>query len=185
MSENDDRPEEIGDSSAPEVRAARITARQAIIVALITAFAGLAAVLIPNFFNNQPDESVTQRWITVESVTFLEQTSRPVNFRLIIRANGQAYSYPSRRAFMTSGAQMPRESFPIPAGSESVDVSFEIFYLGIREIITDMRPQLTSEEVIEVSEFPYRGRYMLREVVGMWIARPSVVVEFTVSMAKP
>lgn len=101
----------------PTLEVARITARQAIVVALITSLAGVVGAVI-GYFANQHGQStpVAFHRISFDGVTFPEQGAYAV--RLVADVNGQAYSYPSRTVWADLGPTMPKEEFPLLPAAE-------------------------------------------------------------------
>lgn len=99
---------------------AKIGAVQAIIVALITAFAGVSAGYFARG-DSAPSQEVVQRWISVDGI----QTIDYPLIRLVITVNGANYSYPSKAIWAQVGEN--RERFPLPMTSENYRVSFQAF----------------------------------------------------------
>lgn len=102
---------------ADAVAVAKVSARQAIVVALITAIAGLVTVLV----TRKPATAEGTHWLQIEAID--AQNRDPI--RLIISVNGIYYSYPSTAAFLVPGPNIPRERFPIPAARDYA-VSFRM-----------------------------------------------------------
>jgi hypothetical protein len=104
------------------LEAARITARQAIIVAIITSMAGVLGAAIGYFANkssspapSSPAPSVLHR-VSIDSVRFDEDG--PYAVRIVADVNGQAYSYPSRAVWADIGPTMAKEEFPLLPAQE-------------------------------------------------------------------
>jgi hypothetical protein len=86
---------------------AKVSARQAIIVALITAVAGVMGVLAAR---RESGPSTTPHWLRIEAI----ETQSTAPLRLIISVNGINYSYPSTAVWITPGPYIPHEQFPLP-----------------------------------------------------------------------
>jgi hypothetical protein len=105
----------------PAVQAARVTSKQAVLVALITALGGLATGWLSHGSSATP--VTQQRYIKVTGVNSDGQG----DVRIVIEVNGQAYSYPSRAVWAEVGPQMPSEVFPLPTGASEFSVHFSAF----------------------------------------------------------
>ena len=103
------------------VEVARITARQAIVVALITTIGGIAAGVIANREFTRRNSFAAQRWLRIDGV----RSTQPSDVRLIISVNGYNYSYPSTSVWVRPGAYTPRERFALPP-AEVFRVSFSV-----------------------------------------------------------
>jgi hypothetical protein len=125
-----------GSDSSVEV--ARITARQAISVAVITSLAGLLGGAVGYFANhpanppaNPPQHAVPyiQHRISIDGLTLLSwNKARHQNLaiRIVADVNGQAYSYPSRVIWADIGSGMSKEEFPL-APAETYRVHFSAY----------------------------------------------------------
>jgi hypothetical protein len=97
------------------LKIANITARQAIIVAVITSVAGLLGAYIGN---QQKKTDTTEHRIKFNAV----QAGEPGAVRVVFEVNGQPYSYPSRVVWADVSQQMSPESFPLPSGLQSFSI---------------------------------------------------------------
>lgn len=136
-----------------EVQVARITARQAIVVALITAVSGILLGILTGYQSGRSaPRDVRQHWITLKPVV-AEPASEGSAVRVVVLANSQAYSYPSRAVWADIGPKMSQESFPLPIGADEYRVRFEVFF---------RRPDgriipYTSQEVREIEMSTLKG----------------------------
>jgi len=136
-------PDENGQAT---VRAAKITATQAIVVALITTFGGG----LIGFFVNQGSISlpgiasaqVAHRWLVISNV---EDPARR-HVRLVVSVNGLYFSYPSRAVWTETGPQMSVEKFPLPA-SDDYKVAFSAFVTSPGAAETE---ETSSQEVVSI-----------------------------------
>ena len=103
------------------VRVASITAKQAIIVALITAAAGLAGAYVAQ--HGTPSAAVN-RSVKVTAV----DSPDPGAIRVVIEVNGQAYSYPSRVLWADVSDHMSQESFPVPSDALTYSVHISAYF---------------------------------------------------------
>lgn len=139
--------------------------------------AWMAGTNIP-FFRDLPwfpsivSEPNKQLWLTMDDVDLVGQ-SQFNHYRLIIRVNGNAYSYPSRSIFMSRIDSPPKESFPLPVDIDTFDVSFE----GILE--SDSK--LISETVVRVDSFPFHAEYSLHEATNNMWSNVSAKVRFSIA----
>jgi len=101
-----------------EVQVAKISARQAIAVALITSIAGLvgAGIGIGLKTSSASAPGMVHR-ISVEGVDYQECRDRCA-IRVVTEVNGQAYSYPSRVVWADIGPSMSKEQFPLVSSPE-------------------------------------------------------------------
>ncbi|HYH82306.1 MAG TPA: hypothetical protein VEX86_21120 [Longimicrobium sp.] len=133
------------------VAVAKLSGRQAIIVALITAIAGVIGILVTA--RSKPEPAVSQHWLRIESID--AQDSAPI--RLIISVNGIYYSYPSTAAFLVPGPYIPHERFPVPPARDYA-VSFRL--------LTPSGPVGESSQVDFVVSLPAEDR-----VYNLWTSR--------------
>jgi hypothetical protein len=142
-------------SSHPDsnVEVARITARQAIIVAVITSVAGLLGGMVGYFANHPakpPEHAVayTEHRISIDGVRLEagEEGSQHLAIRVMVDVNGQAYSYPSRALWADIGPNMSKEEFPL-VSAETYKVHFAA-YLRSQDGRVD---NLQSQELLETS----------------------------------
>ncbi len=101
-----------------QVQAAKITAFQAIVVALITVAGGSLGYFFGDAGKAKSKPEIKQHWLAIKNVT----STGPV--RIVIAANGINFSYPSQQVWFTGGVPAPQERFPLPAGSEKYKIAF-------------------------------------------------------------
>jgi hypothetical protein len=149
---------------SPHVQVARIGARQAITVALITAIAAIVGTVLSQPIWQRSASSAPQWYISITKVELLtrgmaNEPSPPV--RIIPIVNNQAYSYPSRALWIRTEDSSPGEDFPLPQFSDRVAVRFDAL---IRR--GETFGQLTSQEVQSYSlqQLPVKGVYDLLAV---------------------
>lgn len=97
------------------LQVASVTARQAIIVALITSVAGLVGIYIGNQHKNA---DTVERHIKLTTV----DSPEPGAVRVVFEVNGQPYSYPSRVIWADVSQYMSQENFPLPLNASSFSV---------------------------------------------------------------
>lgn len=107
--------------SDTQVRVAKITAFQAIAVALITAAGGGIGYFAASSGSGAEPPPVAQRWLVIDGV------DGPVDeaVRIVATVNGIIYAYPADVPFTRIGINMPSQRLPLPAGADSYTVSFE------------------------------------------------------------
>ena len=95
-----------------QFRIARLSAFQAIVVAIIVASGGILA----GYFGHERIRDVTssqpKRWLTIHGL----ESVRFSTCRIVISVNGYNYSYPSTAVWARVGAA-PREHFALPPAS--------------------------------------------------------------------
>jgi hypothetical protein len=123
---------------------AHITARQAIIVALITSVAGLLGAYIAN---QQKKTDTTEHRIKFNAVQARESGA----VRVVFEINGQPYSYPSRVVWADVSQQMSTESFPLPNGLRSFSIHVFAYFRN------DAGGSVHRFETQEVKTFPLSG----------------------------
>ena len=112
-----------------DIRVARITLRQAVIVAAITA---VATIFIGWFTISSKDASSKNTITKPSQIKILgvkaENAEPYCQIRIVMNVNGQYYSYPSKAVWAVVGTQMQSEEFPILSNSERIILNFEIFH---------------------------------------------------------
>lgn len=139
---------------APEIQVAKITAKQGMIGAVITAVSGILVGLLTGYQSAKPEThpSVRQHWITLKPI-FAEPVSEGLAVRIVVLADSQAFSYPSRAVWSDIGPSMSEESFPLPLETSDYRLRFEAFLrLADGEVIS-----YTSQEVDEVEVANLKG----------------------------
>jgi hypothetical protein len=106
-------------AESSNIAIARLTAIQAIVVALITAGAGVATVYLAGG-TLSASADVVQRWITIENI----ESDDHKLIRLVIQVNGVNYSYPSNTVWAEIGLGKSQERFPLPISDSTYLVSF-------------------------------------------------------------
>ncbi len=146
-----------------------LTRKQALVVALIAALAGLAGAVI----QRSSGPAITQAWIRIKGVE-LDETILGTKVRVVIKVDGNAYSYPSRAVWAKVSPHMSMEEFPLPVGKKEYRVSFEMFQIDDR----GESEHYQSREIVTVREFPFESEYKLflpfsRTGVGLFGGGPS------------
>jgi len=137
-----------------EIQVARITARQAIVVALITAISGILLGILTGYQSGRSaPRDVAQHWITLKPVVEDPDHPEGSSVRVVVLANSQAYSYPSQAVWADIGPKMSRESFPLPIGADEYRVRFEVFFRRPDGQIISY----TSQEVHEIEVSKLKG----------------------------
>jgi hypothetical protein len=109
-----------------EIQVAKITSRQAIIVAIISALSGLAgAVISAHFRPEMATASAAQHFIKLP--TKIEGLPLGASVRIVADVNGEAFSYPTRYLWMDINRTMPLEKFPLPPSQDKFNVKFKVF----------------------------------------------------------
>jgi len=172
-----------------EVRVARINARQAIVVAVISALTGFGATLLgTGVLWRQPEtnpmiiEPVAQKWLTVMEVGFLD-TSFPGELegvRAILEVNGRAISYPSRVLTAMPGVGMSNETFALETDSEYA-VRAEVLAIGVGGGVSRYASQVV--EVFQESQLPVEFTYYVYGISSTMsrAPTPSIWVRFRIS----
>lgn len=108
----------------PAVQAAKVSAKGAIIVALITTLGGVVAgYLVRQPANSQQPADL--HWLTIEGI----EAQGYLDVRLLMTVNGVKFSYPSSSVWQEVGPRMStaNERFLLPPAEESYRVSFQAF----------------------------------------------------------
>lgn len=95
-----------------------------------------------------------QRWLQITGLDGLDGS----NARVVVRANGRAVSYPSRTVWTQVRPNLPVEEFALPYSTSPYEISFEILTV---DSDTNSYREYKSQEVVSVSQFPYRSVYRL------------------------
>jgi hypothetical protein len=149
------------DPSVPdkEIQVAKISARQAITVTVITALAGLLGVLATIYFRgDKPHSELVQRTLALP-LRVIAPDSAKYSLRIVADVNGQYYSYPSRAIFADISDTMSVEKFLLPCNSESYSVSFTVFLRYPDGHIQQLSSN--DSQSISVSKLPTEREYLL------------------------
>jgi hypothetical protein len=114
-----------GANADSSVEVARISARQAIIVAIVTSLAGVLGGII-GYYANKPAHLTpgTLHAISIDGVR--SEPNCQCAIRVVAVVNGQAYSYPSRAVWADIGPGMSKEEFPL-APADVYRVNFQAY----------------------------------------------------------
>ncbi len=176
-----------------EVQVARINSRQAIIVALISAIAGIIGTLIgTGAFSGAEPVAAQQNWLKIDNVqmptTFsfgnsgssIDGVDKIKGLRVVAEINGRAVSYPSRTLWAEAGPEMSGEVFALPM-NENYQVSFEI--IAVTE--SGRMGRFISQKVEEfgVQQIPIENSYSLYEVgsEGSRSSTPKATIKYRLS----
>lgn len=142
-----------GTSGETQIKVARISALQAILVALITTLGGLVGGLAIGR-SSAGSGPARQHWLVIEGV---HQTKVPF-IRVVATVNGLHFSYPSRAVWAEVNPGMSKERFPLPINADSFLVSFTAF--GVHDPLQPHVAEFTSQVVEEtkVHQLPARNR---------------------------
>ncbi|HEX4265665.1 MAG TPA: hypothetical protein VH597_15120 [Verrucomicrobiae bacterium] len=152
-----DMPEDSVKENA-EIRVAKISAKQAIVVTVITAIAGLIASFASYFHGIE--HSPPRHYLKIIGVEARSLVGGAV--RIVADVNGQPYSYPSRAVWADLQEGQPGESFPLPNEQSEYVLRFSAFYRDQ----TGKVIQLTSSESsrILVANLPALDKFKLSTV---------------------
>lgn len=124
-----------------QFRIARLSALQAIVVAIIVAIGGI----VTGYFGHERIRDVTasepKRWLTIESL----ESTKFSTCRIVVSVNGYNYSYPSTAVWARVGAA-PREHFALPSAS-----SYRVAFRAIVDRGDEDAQLLESPEVQDFS----------------------------------
>lgn len=159
-------PERSSQNGEHQVQVAKISAFQAIIVATITAAAGLLAGYLAKPSEHNQD---VQRWLVIDGAEAKEHSL----IRIVATINGVYFSYPSNSVWTAVGPDMSKERFPLPT-SKNYSVSFRAF-------LSDPGPSKTipgeANYVDTIQEFPSGERtYKLYPSEGSYRGASSVLI---------
>lgn len=106
-------------SSDSNIKVAKITATQAIIVAIIMTFGGaLTGYLFSG--KNKTSALPIQHWLQIHKI----EGEKDDLVKIVATVNGTSYRYPSRLEWTEIGSQMSPEKFPLPLSSSCYHISF-------------------------------------------------------------
>jgi len=111
-------------SDPEKVQIARITARQAMVVALITALAGVSGVALQRYGlgGNQPRlEALQQDAVRFDGIEF-QRPDTIKRYRVVLDVDGFPYSCPGRKVWTDVGLKPPEQMFPLKVGDSEHDV---------------------------------------------------------------
>jgi hypothetical protein len=141
-----------------EVRIARISAKQAIIVATITALAGVVGSII-SYSQGARRSPAAQHYLKIVRVEKRGFPNMHPSVRIVADINDQPYSYPSRAVWTDISDEEPGESFPLLTNQSEYVLRFSAFY---RRDDGEVQ-QLTSSEVVRLaaSQLPMMNTFSL------------------------
>jgi hypothetical protein len=148
-------------NDSKEVQVAQISAKQAIIVASITALAGIIGAFISYSQGIRHSEAIQSpaephHFLKIDSVEDLDAGGE---VRIVMDVNGQPYSYPSRAVWDKILSDQPGESFPLEASQTEYVLHFSAFYRNGSNEVTELD---NSEPLrIPTSSLPFLGSYNL------------------------
>lgn len=155
------------DKPAPEpadVQVARISARQAIIVAAITALAGTSGLIgaAVQRTTAPPPSVPAQAWLQIDGVEF--NVPQPgLKVRITAFVNGISYSFPSQALWSAVGREMAPHALPLPLGDSAYTLSFGLIYADGDG--TDVRYAQSSSTVrVRAGQIPIDSDYKLFNV---------------------
>lgn len=130
-----------------QVTIARISAKQAIMVALITSLAGLVGAAIQKYGFDTASQTVAQHEVQFRGIEF-HGSPEVKRYRVVIDVDGIPYSYPGRSVWKDAGPKISELSFPLKVGISKHSVGIEIFaesvdgeeLLGITDQDKDITP---------------------------------------------
>lgn len=111
-------------SDPEKVQIAKITARQAMVVALITALAGVSGVALQRYglAKDQPKlEAPRQDAVRFDGIEFQEPDAIK-RYRVVLSVDGIPYSYPGKTVWKDFGPKTPELMFPLKAGASEHNV---------------------------------------------------------------
>ena len=97
-----------------QVRVAKITAFQAIVVAVITVAGGSLGYFIGGSGKTKTEtkQEIKQNWLTIKDVNYSGSV------RIVVNVNGNNFSYPSDRIWAGNVENAPQEKFPLPIAEQ-------------------------------------------------------------------
>lgn len=112
-----------------QVRIARITSKQAILVALITSLAGLLGAAIQKYGFGEsaaPVVDIQQDEVRFRGIEF-DGSTDVQRYRVVMNVDGVPYSYPGRSVWKKVGPKVPDQGFPLRADRREHTVGIEVF----------------------------------------------------------
>jgi len=103
-----------------EVRVAKITAFQAIVVALISVI-GVGIGYFANELGSDKPKSNSQRWLVIQGVDGPPGES----VRIVASVNSVIYAYPADVPYTKIGSNMAEQKLPLPSGVDGYTIGFE------------------------------------------------------------
>lgn len=129
-----------------QVKVAKITAFQAIIVTLITVLGGG----IGYFAGTSGPEPVTpaQRWLVIQGVDGPPGES----VRIVASVNSVIYAYPADVPYTKIGSNMAEQKLPLPSGVDAYTIGFEAQFKsmspgGFRQAKSRQRPSFSAQNL--------------------------------------
>lgn len=115
--------------TAPDISSAKVSRSGAVWAAAITAVGGFAtAIAVGSFGLLAKPKPPVQRWIHIESVELVRDSSLPVidRVRLVAQVNGVSYGYPAsvNSVWAPVGPGMIGERYPLAVGASTYRVKF-------------------------------------------------------------
>lgn len=111
------------DKDDTQVRVAKITAFQAIVVTLITVLGSGIGYFVGSAGSSveKAAPANTQRWLVIHGIDGPSDQS----VRIVASVNSVIYAYPADVPYTKIGMNMPEQKLPLPSGTDSYTVGFE------------------------------------------------------------
>jgi hypothetical protein len=142
------------DDSAVQV--ARITARQAIIVAIISALCGLIGAAATAYFRPEALKPTVQHFLKMP--TAIDGLSKGTSVRIVADVNGNGYSYPTDAVWTDIRPNMPTERFGLPPNIKEARIKFRILVRSDGDKITEFGTNTNALPVSEGTNTPFDQR---------------------------
>ncbi len=131
-----------------QVKVAKISAIQAIVVAVITVAGGSLGYFLGDAGKMKSAPKVQQHWLTVAGVSYAGTA------RIVININGNDFSYPAKQIWAGADYDATQEKIPLPIDSE-------VFQITFTALVDDADPNFAGfystklgEEKIGASQMP-------------------------------
>lgn len=95
-----------------QVQVAKITAFQAIAVALITVAGGSLGYFLGESGKAKSKPEIKQNWLTIKNVEYTGKA------RIVVNVNGNDFSYPSTKIWTGNWEPAAQEKFPLPLAEQ-------------------------------------------------------------------
>jgi len=109
-----------------QIKIAKISSKQAVLIALITSLAGLFGAVIQKYGFDSSTQSVLQEEVRFRGIEFHRQPAVS-RYRVVIDVDGVPYSYPGRSVWKEVGPKISEQSFPLKVGNKEHSVGIELF----------------------------------------------------------
>jgi hypothetical protein len=158
-----------------QVKVAKITAFQAIAVALITVAGGSLGYFLSESGKAKSKAEIKHHWLTIKNVKYSGVT------RVGIVINGNNFSYPTTKIWAGDGERNMQEKFPLPVGVERFQIAFTALVPEVSSMGGGFYSTSSPQEEISLQQLPTGERIVsfIPNASSSLIVKPFIEITYT------